>query len=129
MLVKSGFFLRFCMKHGQSFELLTDMFRKRMVGILHHVLPQVTNNAAAAASIAILLVLRPRPQTGLATLDRRQAPELCQSLSQIYTFVCARLITASVQRSAQAAAEAERVFAPVAAGFLRVLGAASASAR
>ena len=65
----------------------------------------------------------------LATLDRRQAPELCQSLSQIYTFVCARLITASVQRSAQAAAEAERVFAPVAAGFLRVLGAASASAR
>lgn len=52
-----------------------------------------------------------------ATLDVKRAPELGQSLGELYTFVAHRLAHAGVFRDAAAAREAERVFAPIVEGF------------
>ena len=54
----------------------------------------------------------------MATLDRRVAPELCDNIGKSYAFVCQRLLVASTKKDAGAAAEAERVFTPVAEGLL-----------
>jgi flagellar protein FliS len=53
----------------------------------------------------------------VATLDHARAPELCAQLQKIYLFVSARLLAASMDRSAGPAREAERALAPVAEGF------------
>jgi flagellar secretion chaperone FliS len=52
-----------------------------------------------------------------ATLDPRHAPELADTLGEIYTFVSQRLSHAAVFRDAKAAREAERAFAPLVEGF------------
>jgi flagellar protein FliS len=52
-----------------------------------------------------------------ATLDRSKAPQLCDQLAEVYRFVCNRLNTAALSRSAPAAHEAERTFAPIADAF------------
>jgi flagellar secretion chaperone FliS len=56
-----------------------------------------------------------------ATLDRAHAPALCDSLGSLYQFVCQRLVLAATSGSAQAAREAERVFAPIADAFTRAV--------
>ena len=57
-----------------------------------------------------------------SVLDRSRAPELCESLAQVYRFVCMRLHSAVLVRDARAAREAERVFAPIADAFEAVVG-------
>lgn len=52
-----------------------------------------------------------------ATLDVTKAPELGQVLKDVYLFVCGRLVKAATTGQADAAREAERVFAPVAEAF------------
>lgn len=52
-----------------------------------------------------------------ATLDARRAPDLCENLNEVYTFVTARLLLARTGYDAAAARDAERVFAPVVAAF------------
>jgi flagellar biosynthetic protein FliS len=52
-----------------------------------------------------------------ATLDVTKAPELGQVLKDVYLFVCGRLVKAATTGQAEAAREAERVFAPVAEAF------------
>jgi flagellar biosynthetic protein FliS len=52
-----------------------------------------------------------------ATLDARKAPELAQTLGELYAFVAQRLAHASVFRDAKAAHEAARAFAPIVEGF------------
>ena len=65
-----------------------------------------------------------------ATLDRSNAPELCDRLAEVYRFVCFRLSAAALSRDAKAAREAERVFAPIAEAFAEaVRSLASAAAR
>ena len=44
-----------------------------------------------------------------ATLDYDRAPELCDSLSGLYRFVCGRLTSAACTGDARAAIDAERV--------------------
>lgn len=51
------------------------------------------------------------------TLRTDVAPELCQSLSDVYSFVLNRLTIAMLRRQATAVREAERVFAPVGEAF------------
>jgi flagellar protein FliS len=53
----------------------------------------------------------------LATLDKNRAPELAENLTAVYTFVADRLLRAALTHDARLAREAERVLAPVAAGF------------
>lgn len=52
-----------------------------------------------------------------ASLDHSRAPELCDRLSEIYRFVCQRLLQANVDTDPRALREAERALAPVAEGF------------
>jgi flagellar secretion chaperone FliS len=52
-----------------------------------------------------------------ATLDAAQAPELAQTLGDLYAYVTERLAYAAWTRSATAAREAERAFSPVVEGF------------
>jgi flagellar protein FliS len=61
-----------------------------------------------------------------ATLDRTRAPQMCDQLASLYRFVCERLLTAATRHSAEAAREAERVFAPLADAFSRVVEQGSA---
>jgi flagellar protein FliS len=54
----------------------------------------------------------------IATLDpSKGAPDLCDTLSDVYRFVNGRLLEASVQRDPKKARDAARVFAPIAEGF------------
>ena len=53
----------------------------------------------------------------LSTLDRSKAPELCDNLAAVYTFVAGRLIKALTDRDPKWVKEAERAFEPVALGF------------
>ncbi len=52
-----------------------------------------------------------------ATLDRTKAPELCDTLHDIYAFVTQRLMQAMATHDAVHAREAERAFAPLVDGF------------
>ncbi|MEW5738134.1 MAG: flagellar export chaperone FliS [Myxococcota bacterium] len=52
-----------------------------------------------------------------ATLDVTRAPELGQVLKDVYLFVSGRLIRAAATGQADAAREAERVFAPIVDAF------------
>ncbi len=51
------------------------------------------------------------------TLDTRHAPELTQTLGDLYLFVAQRLARASSFRDLAAVREAERAFAPVVEAF------------
>ena len=53
----------------------------------------------------------------LATLDARRAPELCNQLTAIYTFVLDRLVKGIIARQPQPILEAARAFEPIASGF------------
>jgi flagellar protein FliS len=52
-----------------------------------------------------------------STLKAEVAPELCDQLDAVYSFVVGRLILACGKTSAQPAAEAERVFLPIVEAF------------
>lgn len=52
-----------------------------------------------------------------ASFDLKQAPELGQTLGELYLFVAQRLAHAAIYRDANAAREAERTFAPIVEGF------------
>lgn len=60
------------------------------------------------------------------TLDPRQAPELAQTLGDLYLFVIQRLSRAAAFRDAQAVREAERAFAPIVDGFQQAVASLSA---
>lgn len=64
-------------------------------------------------------------QLGL-TLDARAAPELAQTLGELYGFVTQRLAHAAVFSDAKAAHEAERAFAPIVDGFQQAVAALQA---
>ncbi len=51
------------------------------------------------------------------TLDPSQAPELAQTLGEVYLFVAERLAVGATARSAGPVHEAERAFAPIVEGF------------
>lgn len=51
------------------------------------------------------------------TLDPSKAPELAQTLGEIYLFVAERLAVGASARAAGPVREAERAFAPVVEGF------------
>ena len=53
----------------------------------------------------------------LATLDPRQAPELCEQLASIYTFVLDRLMKGLNTRTPEPLIEATRAFSPIAQAF------------
>jgi flagellar protein FliS len=54
----------------------------------------------------------------LVTLDpNRGAPDVCDTLGELYRFVNGRLLQANLHRDAAKAQEAARVFAPIADGF------------
>jgi flagellar protein FliS len=54
----------------------------------------------------------------LATLDpTKGAPDLCDTLGELYRFISTRLVEANLRRDAVKAQEAARVFAPIADGF------------
>jgi len=55
----------------------------------------------------------------LASLKPSVAPDLCQNLARTYIFVFQRLMVASLKGDVGAAREAERVFQPVAAAFIK----------
>lgn len=55
------------------------------------------------------------------SLDPSRDLELCRRLTDVYTFVEARLIVAYSSGDAGAARDAERVFAPVAAAFAQAV--------
>lgn len=52
-----------------------------------------------------------------ATLNPQAAPELAQTLGELYLFVAERLAQGSVSKDARAVREAERAFAPIVEGF------------
>ena len=55
------------------------------------------------------------------SLDMNRAPELGQTLKDLYIFVNARLMKASATHEASAAREAVRVFSPIADAFSQVV--------
>jgi flagellin-specific chaperone FliS len=57
------------------------------------------------------------------TLKPEIAPDLCERLSDIYTFVACRLGMAGTKFSAQDVLEAEQVFAPIAEAFVEAASA------
>lgn len=61
------------------------------------------------------------------TLDAEKAPELTQTLAELYTFVGSRLARAAAFRDAGAAREAERVFAPIVDGFQQAVASLQAT--
>lgn len=60
------------------------------------------------------------------TLKPEHAPQLCEQLKDIYTFVINRLTQAAVNSDARFVTEAERAFAPVAEAFIQVAAQVSA---
>lgn len=52
-----------------------------------------------------------------ATLDPQKAPELAQSLGDLYVFVASRLARAAAFKDVSAVREAERAFAPIVDAF------------
>ncbi len=62
------------------------------------------------------------------TLDSSQAPELTQTLGELYFFVAQRLSRAASFRDAMALREAERVFAPIVEAFQQAVAASGAPA-
>lgn len=65
----------------------------------------------------------------LSTLDRTKAPELCDHLAAVYTFVADRLIKALTDRDAKWVKEAERAFEPIALGFAEAVKQLESSAK
>lgn len=63
-----------------------------------------------------------------ATLDRNQAPELCDQLAELYRFVSLRLIKSVTARDPVSAREAERVLVPIADAFKEAVAQVSAAA-
>ncbi len=63
-----------------------------------------------------------------STLDARQAPELAQSLGELYRFVSERLAHAGVFRDAKAANDAATAFAPIVEGFQAAVAAMTSQA-
>jgi len=64
-----------------------------------------------------------------ATLDRARSPELCDRLAEIYRFVSLKLVAASLEKSREAALEAEKVLAPVADGFKQAVASLAGATR
>ena len=52
------------------------------------------------------------------TLKPEIAPDLCEKLSELYTFVACRLGMAGTKLSSQHVLEAEQVFTPIAEAFV-----------
>jgi len=73
-----------------------------------------TGSVMAEKAAAIVLGLQ-------GTLKPEIAPELCEQLSDIYTFVACRLGMAGAKFSAQHVLEAEQVFTPIAEAFVEVV--------
>ena len=65
----------------------------------------------------------------LSTLDKPRAPELCERLAAVYTFVIDRLLKALTDRQAKWVREAERAFEPIALGFAEAVQKVEASAK
>jgi flagellar protein FliS len=63
-----------------------------------------------------------------ATLNAEVAPELAQTLGDVYLFVAQRLSIAALGRNAAAVREAERVFAPIVEGFQQAVATCAAGA-
>ncbi len=63
-----------------------------------------------------------------ATLDPNRAPELVQTLGELYLFVAQRLAMASLSRDPVPVREAERAFAPIVEGFQAAVAALGADA-
>ncbi len=63
-----------------------------------------------------------------STLKAEVAPELCDQLDAVYSFVVGRLILACGKTSAQHAAEAERAFVPIVEAFSEAVSQISAAA-
>ncbi len=53
----------------------------------------------------------------MTTLNRPVAPEMVDRLTELYAFICARLLAAQATGEAGPAREAERVLAPIVEGF------------
>ena len=53
----------------------------------------------------------------LATLDTRRAPDLCEKLTAVYTFVLERLVKGMMAREPKLVLEAARAFEPIVTGF------------
>jgi flagellar protein FliS len=62
------------------------------------------------------------------TLDPKAAPELAQTLGELYLFVAQRLARASAFRDVTALREAERAFAPIVEAFQQAVAAMGAPA-
>jgi flagellar secretion chaperone FliS len=58
-----------------------------------------------------------------STLNPAHGLDLCRNLTDVYTFVEARLVAAYCSGEPAAAREAQRVFAPIAAAFLQAAAA------
>jgi len=66
----------------------------------------------------------------LCTLDpSRGAPDLCETLGDVYRFVNGRLLEANLQRDPAKALEAARVLAPIADGFREAVARLAAQQR
>ena len=61
------------------------------------------------------------------TLDSRQAPELTQTLGELYLFVAQRLARAASFRDLTALREAERAFAPIVEAFQQAVASMGAA--
>lgn len=61
-----------------------------------------------------------------ATLDTRHAPELAETLGELYRWICARLARAAGSYDVSAAREAERALTPVVEAFAAAVGAPGA---
>jgi flagellar biosynthetic protein FliS len=82
----------------------------------------IKGSVMAEKAAAIVLGLQ-------GTLKPEVAPELCERLSDLYTFVACRLGMAGTKFSAQHVLEAERVFSPIADAFVEAASKASTEAR
>ena len=63
-----------------------------------------------------------------ATLNPQVAPELSQTLGELYLFVAERLAVGAVSKDAGAVREAERAFAPVVEGFQQAVASLAGNA-
>jgi|JI102314A1RNA_FD_contig_61_2400891_length_886_multi_2_in_0_out_0_3 flagellar protein FliS len=63
-----------------------------------------------------------------ATLNPQAAPELSQTLGEVYLFVAERLAVGAVSKDARAVREAERAFAPVVEGFQQAVASLAGNA-
>jgi flagellar biosynthetic protein FliS len=82
----------------------------------------IKGSVMAEKAAAIVLGLQ-------GTLKPEVAPELCERLSDLYTFVACRLGMAGTKFSALHVVEAERVFSPIADAFVEAASKASTEAR